>query len=92
MIDSLDQSVGRVMAKLEALDLSENTVLLFSSDNGGVGGYTVSDNRLENRNVTSNAPLHGGKGQLYEGGVRVLLIVRWPGVVKAVTITNLQQP
>ncbi len=87
MIDSLDQAVGRVMAKLDALGLRDNTVLIFSSDNGGVGGYTVNDGRPENRNTTANAPARGGKGQLYEGGVRVPLLVRWPSVVKAGTMT-----
>lgn len=87
MIDSLDQAVGRVMAKLDALGLGENTVLIFSSDNGGVGGYTSNDGRPENRGITSNLPLRGGKGQLYEGGVRVPLIVRWPRAIKAGSAT-----
>jgi len=82
MIDSLDQAVGRVMAKLDALGLGENTLLIFSSDNGGVGGYTSNDGRPENRGITGNVPLRGGKGQLYEGGVRVPLIARWLGVIK----------
>ena len=70
MIESVDDSVGRVVAKLDALGLTDRTVVFFMSDNGGLAG------------VTSNAPLRAGKGSLYEGGVREPMIVRWPGVVK----------
>lgn len=82
MIYSVDESVGRVLAKLDELKLSANTLVIFTSDNGGVGGYVEAGVKTK-EGITSNAPLRGGKGMLYEGGVRVPWIARWPGKVKA---------
>ncbi len=79
MIYSVDESVGRVMAKLDELDLAKNTLLIFASDNGGVGGY-AREGIKKAGDVTDNAPLRSGKGSLYEGGTRVPFIARWPGV------------
>jgi arylsulfatase A-like enzyme len=84
MIRSVDESVGRVVAKLEELKLAENTLVIFSSDNGGVGGYAAAG-VSGGKEMTDNAPLRGGKGMLYEGGIRVPFIARWPAVVKAGT-------
>ncbi|MDO8542330.1 MAG: sulfatase [Opitutaceae bacterium] len=81
MIASVDESVGRVMKTLDELKLAGNTVLIFCSDNGGVGGYG-REGISKNESITDNAPLRSGKGSLYEGGTRVPFIVRWPGVVK----------
>lgn len=76
MIESVDDSVGRVIATLKELKLDENTVILFTSDNGGFF------------NATSNAPLRANKGAYYEGGIRVPLIVKWPGVTKSGLVVN----
>jgi arylsulfatase A len=73
MIQSVDESVGRVVRKLEELNLAKDTIVFFASDNGGVVGR---------RHITSNEPLREEKATLYEGGIRVPLIVDWPGVVK----------
>lgn len=80
MIASVDESIGRVIAALDELKLSENTLVIFSSDNGGVGGY-VREGLKKAGDVTDNAPLRGGKGMLYEGGIRVPYVFRRPGHV-----------
>ena len=75
MVEAMDLAVGKVLAKLDELGLRENTLVIFSSDNGGL---STSEGW-----PTSNLPLRGGKGWIYEGGIREPLLVRWPGVVKA---------
>lgn len=87
MIDSVDESVGRILELLRELKLEDNTLVIFSSDNGGVGGYRESG--IPNKDgITSNTPLKGGKGMLYEGGIRVPYIFRWPGKVSAGTVSD----
>ena len=73
MVKSLDESVGDVMKALDSLGLTENTIVIFTSDNGGFGP------------VTDMSPLKGSKGMLYEGGIREPFIVSWKGKVKAGT-------
>jgi len=83
MIASVDESVGRILTVLDELKLADNTIVVFSSDNGGVGGYGREGLQRNAGDVTDNAPLRHGKGSLYEGGTRVPWIVRWPGRVAA---------
>jgi arylsulfatase A-like enzyme len=76
MLSNLDAGVGRVLKKLDDLGLAENTLVIFTSDNGGL------------HPKTSNLPLRGAKGTPYEGGLRVPAMIRWPGKVKPKSISD----
>ena len=80
MVEAMDLAVGKVLAKLDELGLRENTLVIFTSDNGGL---STSEGW-----PTSNLPLRGGKGWMYEGGIREPLLVRWPAVVKAGSVIS----
>jgi arylsulfatase A-like enzyme len=75
MIENLDTNVGRLMAELENQGIANDTIVILTSDNGGLATAEGSP--------TSNAPLSEGKGWMYDGGVREPLIVRWPAVIRA---------
>lgn len=77
MVQSADESFGRMLKALDESGKSDNTIVVFFSDNGGV--------RYQSRDlkpITNNSPLRAGKGHVYEGGIREPLMIRWPGVTK----------
>lgn len=80
MVEAMDQAVGKVLAALDEQGVAENTLVIFTSDNGGLSTSEGSP--------TSNLPLRGGKGWLYEGGIREPLLVRWPAVLKPGTVVD----
>jgi arylsulfatase A len=83
MMHSMDECVGMVLAKLDELKLADNTVVMFTSDNGGLHVLESPDSP-----ATHNTPYRAGKGFVYEGGLRIPLIVRWPGVVPAGKVSD----
>ncbi len=82
MHETLDDNVGRIRQTIEDSGVADNTIVILTSDNGGF------INNYDGQTVTSNAPLRSGKGSLYEGGVRVPLIIHWPGVTKPQSISE----
>jgi len=80
MLASLDENVGRLLQQLKSSGLAENTVVILTSDNGGVDFPT---GKSGDQPPTKNVPFRAGKGTLYEGGIRVPLMIRWPGITPA---------
>ena len=77
MVETMDLSVGRILGKLEELGLREDTIICFTGDNGGLSTSEGSP--------TSNLPLRGGKGWIYEGGIREPFIISQPSQIKPTT-------
>ena len=93
MVGAMDESLARIRAKLEELKLADNTIIIFTSDNGGMSATNRFRNdqkraQLDHRFSSSMLPLRGGKGWQYEGGIRVPLIVVWPGHTQPGMVTD----
>ena len=73
VVDGMDQAIGQVLDTLDSEGIADNTIVLFFSDNGGAA-YSVGG--------ADNVPLRGGKGETFEGGIRVVSLMRWPGAIK----------
>ncbi|WP_068545614.1 sulfatase [Thalassotalea crassostreae] len=86
MVGSVDKSVGKVLKKLESLKLTDNTIIMFTSDHGGLSSRGPNTREL----ATSNLPYRQGKGWLYDGGIRVPFIIKWPGKIKAGSVSQTQ--
>ena len=84
MVESVDDSVGKIVAALHETQLTGNTLVVFTSDNGGYLTYAP-----DFRNISSNGPFRGQKTQLYEGGHRVPTIISWPGKIQAAVSSQL---
>lgn len=80
MVEAMDLAVGKVLDHLDELGIADNTIICFTSDNGGLSTSEGSP--------TSNLPLRGGKGWLYEGGIRENFLIRWPGVTKPGSVSD----
>ncbi len=76
MVENVDTNIGRLLALIDKLNLNENTIVIFTSDNGGI------------RAISSQEPLRAGKGSYYEGGIRVPYIIKWPGIVQENSISD----
>jgi arylsulfatase A len=85
MITRMDRTIGRVMKLLKDLNLDDNTLVIFSSDNGAIDAYAGTDAKF----FGSLANFRGMKGSLYEGGIRIPLVARWPGRIRAGTTSDL---
>lgn len=92
MVHSLDEAIGKILDEIDYLGLSDNTAIIFMSDNGGNEYVRLREFTKEGKEYytkpTSNSPLRGGKATMFEGGIRVPCIVVWPGIIKPGTITN----
>lgn len=95
MVESMDESFGRVMGKLKELGIDDNTIVVFFSDNGGMSAANfgnpyrvISEDKLDKAYSTSNLPLRAGKGWMYDGGIKEPMVISWPKTTKSGAICD----
>ncbi|WP_354011354.1 sulfatase-like hydrolase/transferase [Endozoicomonas lisbonensis] len=84
VVDAMDQAVGRVLTTLDEENIADNTIVMFFSDNGAT--------RVHGRGGGDNAPYRGGKGEVYEGGIRVVSVMRWPALICCQHLPTVHRP
>lgn len=87
MVESVDTNLGRIIAHLESSGIAENTIVILTSDHGGLSSRGLNNNR---ELATTNLPYRHGKGWLYEGGIRVPMIVSWPGTLESGAVSDMR--
>ncbi len=85
MVESMDESFGKIVATLRELGIYDNTIIIFTSDHGGLSNSGLTNKR---ELATTNKPLRAGKGHIYEGGIKVPMFVRWPGIADHHAVTD----
>jgi arylsulfatase A-like enzyme len=89
MITAMDDQIGKVVQALERRGIRQNTVIIFHSDNGGnKSAQLAGETEVKGALPADNGPYRGGKGDLYEGGVRVASVINWPGRIKPGTVVD----
>src|SRR5262249_16525954 len=89
MIAAMDDQIGRVLQALEKRGMRQNSLIIFHSDNGGNKSKLVSgESEVKGELPSDNGPWRGGKGDLYEGGIRVPAVINWPGQIKPGTVVD----
>ncbi|WP_298511156.1 sulfatase [uncultured Kordia sp.] len=81
MVENMDENIGKLLKVLKDLNIDDNTIVIFSSDHGGLSNDGTKKRQL----ATSNYPLRAGKGWLYEGGIKIPLFIKWKGKLKPIT-------
>ena len=87
MIETVDDSLGKIVKTLEEQGIADNTIIILSADHGGLSSRSIDNKRPL---ATTNLPYKQGKGWVYDGGIRVPMIVKWPSTIKAGSVSKVQ--